>query len=221
MNRKSRRVDGWVDDLLHGRSPRRLRGAESEAEVLRAAIEMRSASPDAGLPDPRFVESLRQRIARETQGQVPRSGHITRRALLASGGLAAATAAAGIVVGERLTGDGSGTTERHLVPDAAAWVPVAHVADVPAGTAKPFATASIKGFVVNDGNQITALSGVCTHLGCLLTLNADARRLDCPCHRAAFGFDGNVQFHAIPQGLPPLPQLSARVREGMIEVLTV
>ena len=221
MNRSSRRVNRWVDDLLHGRSPRRLRGAQTEADVLRAAIEMRTASPDAGLPDPRFVEALRQRIASETQGQVPRTGRITRRALLASGGLAAATAAAGVLVGERLTGDGTVTTQERLVPNAAAWVPVASLADVPPGSAKPFATASIKGFVVNDGTQVTALSGVCTHLGCLLTLNANARRLDCPCHPAAFGFDGGVLFHAIPQALPPLPQLSARVREGMIEVLTV
>jgi cytochrome b6-f complex iron-sulfur subunit len=219
MNRKSRRVDRWVEDLLHGRRPRRMRGAEAEADVLRAAIEMRTASPDAGLPDPRFVESLRQRIGRETQGQVPHTGGITRRGLLASGGLAAATAAAGIVVGERLTG-GAGQ-ERQLIPDAAGWVPVASVADLPAGHAMPFSTPSVRGFLVNDGKAITALSGVCTHLGCLLHLNATARRLDCPCHTAAFALDGSVLFHSIPQTLPPLPQINARVREGMIEVLTV
>jgi len=220
MNRRSRRVDRWVDDLLHGRSPRRMRGGQEEADVLRAAIEMRNASPDAGLPDPRFVESLRQRLGRETQGQVPPAGRITRRGLLASGGLAAATAAAGLVVGERLTGSGT-STERHLVPDAAAWVPVASLADVPPGSAKPFATPSVTGFLVNNGGQITALSGVCTHLGCLLHLNPGARRLDCPCHPAAFAFDGSVLVHPHPQSLPPLPQLDARVREGMIEVLTV
>jgi nitrite reductase/ring-hydroxylating ferredoxin subunit len=219
VNRRSRRVDRWIDDLLHGRRPRRMRGAEEEADVLRAAIEMRMATPDAGLPDPRFVESLRQRVARETQGQVPHAGRITRRALLASGGLAAATAAAGVVVGERLSGGPPG--EQQLVPDAAAWIPVANLADVPPGSAMPFSTPAVRGFLVNSGGQITALSGVCTHLGCMLRLDTAQRRLDCPCHRAAFAFDGSVVFHSIPQGLPPLPQISARVREGTIEVLTV
>ena len=218
MNRKSRRVDRWIDDLLHGRWPRRMRGAQEEADVLRAAIEMRMGTPDAGLPDPRFVESLRQRLGRETQGQVPHARQVSRRTLLASGGLAAATAAAGVLVGERLN---SGPEIEHtLVPDASTWTPVATLDNLPPGSAMPFSTAAMRGFLVNDGGRITALSGVCTHLGCLLRLNASARRLDCPCHNAAFALDGQVAFHSMPQALPPLPQINARVRDGVIEVLS-
>jgi Rieske Fe-S protein len=68
---------------------------------------------------------------------------------------------------------------------------------------------------------IAALSGVCTHLGCLLQLNAAARRLDCPCHSAAFSFDGSVLFKHMPDALPPLPLMESRIRNGQIEVLTV
>src|SRR5580700_9769535 len=149
MNRRIRRVSRWIDDLLHDRSPRGFRGAEEDTNVLAAAIELQSASPSAGLPDPQFVESLRQRIARETQGEVPRATRLSRRALLASGGLAAATAAAGVLVGDRLT---SPSNEQHeLLPVGAAWTAVAMVADVPEGTARTFDTGSVRGVIVNRG----------------------------------------------------------------------
>jgi nitrite reductase/ring-hydroxylating ferredoxin subunit len=219
MNRRIRRVSRWVDDLLHEHSPRGFRRADEDASLLAAAIELQNASPSAGLPDPQFVESLRHRIARETQGEVPMAPRLSRRALLASGGLAAATAAAGLVVGERLT---SPSTQQHeLLPVGAAWTAVALLSDLPDGTARTFDTGSVRGFVVNRGGQIAALSGVCTHLGCLLQLNAAARRLDCPCHTAAFGFDGTVLFKHMPDALPPLPLMETRVRDGQIEVLTV
>jgi cytochrome b6-f complex iron-sulfur subunit len=219
MSRRIRRVSRWVDDLLHDRGPGGFRRAEEDAKVLAAAIELRSASPGAGLPDPQFVESLQQRLARDTQGEVPRSSRLSRRTLLASGGLAAVGAAAGLVVGERLTVPS--TAQRELLPNGAAGTAVAHLADVPEGTARSFDTGSVRGFLVNRGGEIAALSGVCTHLGCLLQLNAQARRLDCPCHSAAFGLDGNVLFKHMPDALPPLPRMESRVRDGQIEVLTV
>lgn len=219
MSRRTRRVSRWIDDLLHERGPRRLRNAEEDAKVLAAAIELRTASPGAGLPDPQFVESLRQQLARDTQGEVPMSPRLSRRTLLASGGLAAVAAAAGLVVGERLTAPS--TAQRELLPNGAAWTAVALLADVPDGAARGFDTGSVRGFLVNRGGEIAALSGVCTHLGCLLQLNAAARRLDCPCHSAAFGLDGNVLFKHMPDTLPPLPRLESRVRDGQIEVLTV
>ena len=219
MSRRTRQVSRWIDDLLHERSPRRLRNAEEDAKVLATAIDLRSASPGAGLPDPQFVESLRQRLARDTQGEVPVAPRVSRRTLLASGGLAAATAAAGLVVGERLTSPS--TAQRELLPNGAAWTAVALLADVPDGAARSFDTGSVRGFLVNRGGEIAALSGVCTHLGCLLQLNAAARRLDCPCHSAAFGLDGNVLFKHMPDALPALPRLESRVRDGQIEVLTV
>ena len=219
MNRRSRRINRWVDDLLHDRSPRRLRRGQADADVLAAAIEMRATGPDAGLPDPHFVESLRQRLARETQGVVPSSPRLTRRTLLASGGLAAAAAAGGLVVGERRSG--SGDVERQLVPEGAGWVPVASAADLPEGSAIPFRTAATQGFLVNRSGEISALSGICTHLGCTLHLSSGAQRLDCPCHRAAFALDGSVLYQSMSRSLPPLPRLKSRVREGKIEVLTV
>jgi cytochrome b6-f complex iron-sulfur subunit len=221
MSRRARRVDRWVADLLRDRSPRRLRGTDPEdAEALAAAIELRSAASGAGMPDPHFVEQLHRRIAQETQGEALPQSRLSRRNLLATGGAVAAAAAAGIVVGDRLAQPAG--SDRNLVADGATWVDIAALADVPIGTARRFTTASFEGFVVNrDGNTIEALSAACTHLGCILRFNPTAGRLDCPCHNTAFGLDGNLMFKALPQQLPPLPRLQARVRNGRVEVFTV
>ena len=221
MNRRARRVDRWVDALLHDRAPRRLRRVSAEDEqALAAAIELRSAAPGAGMPDPHFVEQLHRRIARETQGEALPRALFSRRSLLAAGGAAAAAAAAGVVVGERM-GE-PGPSDRSLVPDSGSWVDVAALADVPVGMARRFSTPSFEGFVVNrDDTTVDAFSAACTHLGCLLNFNEGARRMDCPCHRAAFGLDGNLLFNALPQRLPALPRLEARVTAGRIEVFTV
>ena len=219
MSRRTRRVGRWLDDLLHNRRPHGFRGADEEKDVLAAAIDLRSASAGAGLPDPQFVEQLRRRLARDTQGEVSPARPVSRRSVLISGGVAAATAAAGVVLGDRLATPPAPPTE--LAPEGASWIAVADVADVGAGAAKVFDTGSVRGVLVNTAGEITALSAVCTHLGCLLRLNAEMRRLDCPCHRAGFNLDGSVAFKEMVDALPPLPRLASRVRDGKVEVLTV
>ena len=219
MSRRTRRVNRWIEDLLRNRRPRRFRGADEEKDVLAAAIDLRSASAGAGLPDPHFVEGLRRRLAQETQGEVAPAPRLSRRSLLVSGGVAAATAAAGVVLGERIAGPPTGPT--NLGPEGATWTAVADVTELSAGNAKLFDTGSVRGVLVNNAGEISALSAVCTHLGCLLQLNTVSRRLDCPCHRAAFSFDGSVAFKEMLQSLPPLPKIASRVRDGKIEVLTV
>jgi glycine/D-amino acid oxidase-like deaminating enzyme/nitrite reductase/ring-hydroxylating ferredoxin subunit len=42
-----------------------------------------------------------------------------------------------------------------------------------------------------DG-RLHAVSGRCTHLGCLVAWNAAERSWDCPCHGSRFNFDGQV-----------------------------
>lgn len=48
-------------------------------------------------------------------------------------------------------------------------------------------------FVVRkDETTLIGLSGVCTHLHCVLAWNGKQRLLDCPCHNGAFDINGNV-----------------------------
>ena len=74
------------------------------------------------------------------------------------------------------------------------------------------------GFVVNDSGNLSAISGVCTHQGCLLRHNEAAGRLDCPCHRASFSLQGDVLQQQFRQPLPPLPHIQVRENNNQIEI---
>jgi cytochrome b6-f complex iron-sulfur subunit len=222
VSRRIRRVSRYVEALLRDRRPARSAQDPDDLDALATAIDLSSSRPQAGMPDPRFVERLEARLREHAGGDVPAQRRITRRGLLQAGGLAAAAAAAGGVV-ERATEQGGSTpSQQELAVDAGGWHAVAAAETVPVGRAVRFSTGKVEGVVVNRGNgDFLALSAVCTHLGCILQLNADAGRLDCPCHRAAFGLGGTVLHQEQPQPLPPLPRIPARVREGQVEVHVV
>ena len=44
----------------------------------------------------------------------------------------------------------------------------------------------------DDDGQVTVLSAVCTHMGCLVRWNKAAETCDCPCHGSRFDIDGTV-----------------------------
>ncbi|HET6952796.1 MAG TPA: ubiquinol-cytochrome c reductase iron-sulfur subunit [Acidimicrobiales bacterium] len=64
-----------------------------------------------------------------------------------------------------------------------------------------------------DG-ELAAYSQKCTHLGCVVYLDAEADELVCPCHEGGFSAaSGDVLF-----GPPerPLPRVRVEVREGTV-----
>jgi nitrite reductase/ring-hydroxylating ferredoxin subunit len=225
VSRRVRRVAAYVDALLRNRRPPRARQDADDLEALAAAIELSAARPQAGLPDPRFVERLEGRLREHAGGDVPAAGgRLSRRGLIRAGGLAAAAAATGVVV-DRLAldrGPGVPGTPEELAVDGGRWHPVVALDALPAGRAARFSTGRVEGVVVHrGGGDLLALSAVCTHLGCILQLDQAAGRLDCPCHRAAFGLGGEVLFHEQPRPLRPLPRIPVRVRDGQVEVHVV
>jgi Rieske Fe-S protein len=48
------------------------------------------------------------------------------------------------------------------------------------------------GFVVNNQGKVEVLAINCSHLGCSVALNANAKSFDCPCHGSRFHLDGTV-----------------------------
>ena len=69
-------------------------------------------------------------------------------------------------------------------------------------------------FVVRrDESTFVGLSGVCTHLRCVLTWDEDLEALACPCHNGAFDLSGNVI-----QGPPPRPLTRYRVETRLGKV---
>jgi nitrite reductase/ring-hydroxylating ferredoxin subunit len=222
----TRRVAAFVEALLGNRRPRAFKPNVEDADAIRAAIELRAAQPGATLPRTEFVADLHKELARELEGaSAPidelADRRVTRRRVFQGLSVAAAAAAAGVLVDREVLNPGGGATPRasgQLVPTHGDWQPVALTGSVGAGDVARFATPSTVGFVVNDGRRVSAVSGVCTHQGCLLRHNAAKNRLECPCHRAAFSLTGEVLFQTFPEPIAPLPQVQVRQRAGQIEV---
>lgn len=216
-----------------------------EADAYQMAAFFRAAAPEAGVPDATFVANLRKRLAHESaaarsgdavdmsqpavrteQPVVPRRSEVTRRGLLGVGlGAAAAFigAAAGAAVVRELEGQSGGEAPPPpphvaLVPDGhGIWVAVATVDEVPVGSVRWFATESLVGFVRHTAEGFSALSGACTHMGCLLHWNAGARTYDCPCHGGRFTEDGSSAASS-PISYRPLPAIGTKVENGQVWV---
>jgi nitrite reductase/ring-hydroxylating ferredoxin subunit len=136
------------------------------------------------------------------------------------GSVAAASAAAGLVVGRNLLASEGDTTaaQGELEPNHGTWQPVGSSDDLVEGAALAFDLGTVNGFVHRADAKLEAVSGVCTHQGCKLWLDAPDNRLRCPCHSTSFALDGDTLTHQLPVAPPPLPKLAVRENNGVIEV---
>jgi nitrite reductase/ring-hydroxylating ferredoxin subunit len=222
------RLNAFVEALLRNRRPKKFKPDTDDAGAMRAAIELRASQPDEARPRPEFVSDLRRQLDRDLSDDITpedqlASRRVSLRRILEGVGIAAAAVTAGVILDREVLDTGHTTipnAERQLVPDKGTWQPVAATADLTNGQVAPFKTGSTVGFVVNNDGTVQAISGVCTHQGCLLRQSPTAASLDCPCHRASFSLDGEVITHELSQPPPPLPHLSVRERDGQVEVYT-
>lgn len=214
-----------------------------EAQAYQMAAFFRAAAPDATEPDATFVANLRKRLAEEAAGitkeealgvahrierteqpAVQRRSEVTRRGLLGVGlGAAAAFigAAAGAAVERELERPGASVVTPSpvsIVPDGRGiWVAVAKVDEMPVDSVRRFTTDSLVGFLRHTSEGFSALSGVCTHMGCLLQWNGGARTYDCPCHGGRFTEDG-ASAASSPVEYRPLPAVATKVEDGRVWV---
>jgi nitrite reductase/ring-hydroxylating ferredoxin subunit len=225
----ARRVTAFIESLRRNRRPKPFTPEPDDVEAMRAAIELNNAEPGAAIPRPEFVSDLHRRLAAQLDETDPavdlEAARLSRRRVIRGIGAAAAAAAAaavaGAVVDREVLNPGSSPSvpkAQELVPDEGAWQPVLAAAKLGDGQVAPFSTVSTVGFVVNDNGKLSAISGVCTHQGCLLRHNEAAGRLDCPCHRASFSLQGDVLRQQFRQPLAPLPHIQVRKNNGQIEI---
>jgi nitrite reductase/ring-hydroxylating ferredoxin subunit len=212
-----RRISAYIQSLLRGRRPRPFVPTDDEAAAMRAAIALRSARPEDSAPRAEFVSGLRERLADQAAGLARPAVTGRRRAVLAGAGAAAAAAAAAVVVDRTLIGAGPPAFTA-LSPNDGVWHPVLPAAELADGDARAFDTGIVSGFVSRSAGKVSARSGICTHQLCRLRLNQPDRRLDCPCHRTSFGFDGTVLHSQLPSPPARLPAIEAREVNGTIEV---
>ena len=66
-------------------------------------------------------------------------------------------------------------------------------------------------------SDFTAFAVNCTHLGCPVNWQADAKLFLCPCHGGVYYADGTVAGGPPPH---PLPRYAVRVENGIVQVQT-
>ena len=223
--------------------------SDDEALPYQMAALLHSAAPDAATPDPEFVQSLRARLrAQMADASDPRANAndhtsaqtlppvapvtparkgISRRGLLRTGLASAAAASVGVAVGASLERAGhsgakpGANANVPLVQDGnGIWVSVAQADAIPVGGVMRFNTDYIVGFVRHTGAGFSALSGVCTHMGCILQWNGGARTFDCPCHGGRFTENGDTAANS-PVAYRPLPPLQTKIEKGQVWVYVV
>lgn len=164
-----------------------------------------------------------------TSPRAPRKG-VSRRGLMLSGLGAAAAAVIGGAAGAALerasqpstrVSVSSVTPRGVLIPDGiGSWVAVASVADAPLGSVIRFQTDAVIGYLRHAAEGFVALSGVCTHMACLLQWNGVERTFDCPCHGSRF-LESGQQAPGAPYSYPPLPGIKTKVEQGQVWVYVI
>jgi Rieske Fe-S protein len=223
------RLEEHIAQLQTNRRPRRPpRLPPDQVRIYQTAALFRAAAPGAAEPDLAFAAQLRARLEREAgQGRGANAGAgrprgMSRRNLLAGGLTAAAAAAAGVAAGVAIDRAEQPAPSSNwavgLVPEPnGVWTTLFPAAELPVGGVRRFASDEVVGFVRHTAAGFEALSGACTHMGCLVTWNSAARTFDCPCHGGRFLEDG----WAAPSSsvaYRPLPTIGARVQDGQVQV---
>ena len=131
------------------------------------------------------------------------------------------TAAVGVVVGGTILSPVFGRRKEN-------WLTAASVIEVPDGQPLPVTIRVARSdgynqvierrtvFLIKSGqSEITALDSTCTHLGCRVSWDAQAKLLRCPCHGGVYDMTG-----AVKAGPPPAPlaRLVTRVEDGQVQV---
>ena len=70
--------------------------------------------------------------------------------------------------------------------------------------------------LTEDGQNYTAMSNVCTHLGCRVRWIPDESKFACPCHNGFFAKDGSVVSGPPPR---PLDRYQTKVENGILFIL--
>jgi len=60
-------------------------------------------------------------------------------------------------------------------------------------------------FLLSKGNEVSALSARCTHLGCTLSFDTLSQRFQCPCHGSRFDMNGKRVAGPAKKDLESIP----------------
>ena len=208
--KRENRVEKIVSDLLRGRRLK-LRGGDAEEK---AAITTAARLAGVRQGPQRMQPAFRKRLARaldQPQGE----GWVTRRAALVAGlGLAAGATAGGFA--SRAFEPQPVHASDPIRPSHGRWIDVAAMGDLVEGQGKRVTAGGVGAFLFRHGDEVTAVSSICSHLPCELWWDGGHSHLVCPCHPATFAADGHPSD---PYRHSALNKVYVRVVGGRVEVL--
>jgi nitrite reductase/ring-hydroxylating ferredoxin subunit len=211
--RRARRLEDVINRLRKGRQPEIGPEDAADAPAIRAASRLAGARDPYPRMDPAFRRHLAARLTS------PRASNPSRRwALAAAAGIVggAALGVAGDRVLEGRPPGAGGIGQQALVPErpTATWVDTGVAfSDLSEGTPRQVTVGGLPVFLVRQGQQVRALSSICTHKPCQLVWDDAADRIVCPWGRyQSFSLDGT----SLNQELPSLPQGRVRVEEDRV-----
>lgn len=238
------RAHDFIEDLRAERRPTRMESDEADARLHETAALLHAAAPDHAGVDPVFAARLLAHLQAEQRRPAPQPAEqlslpinegvdespvaapeprrqgVSRRGLVWGGLGAAAAALAGVGVTAALERNGSSNAPPAgplVAEGSGSWVAVASAAAVPLGGVARFEAGAVIGYLQHTASGFVALSGVCTHMACLLDWNAGDRTFDCPCHGVKFLSSGKAAPGA-PYAYAPLPAIRTKVESGQVWV---
>jgi Rieske Fe-S protein len=109
-----------------------------------------------------------------------------------------------------------------------AWIPLGPLENFPVGipTLVSFVRTKENGWektvnsygvyvVRSEGDEVTVLSNVCTHLSCRVNWEDTSQLFVCPCHDAAFDINGEIVHGPQPR---PLDEYEYKIEEGNLYI---
>ena len=176
---------------------------------------------------PRMTPAFRRRLAATLAlGRDP--GLVTRRtALGAVAGLAAGVVGAAALsrlpsgspaAAGRPAGPTSPVAGGVMKPGGGRWIPVAAFADLSELMPTRVVAGDVVAYLFRRDQEVTGVSGICTHLPCTLSWQGRGGVLNCPCHNVDFRPDGTSTNLDYP--IPPLPAVEVKVKAGQVYVFS-
>lgn len=213
MKGPENRIEKIVADLLRGRRLKLRGGDADEKEAITAAARLAGARHGPQRMRPEFRRQLQRQLE-----AAPREGWITRRAALVAGVSLAAGAAGGSLLGRASQPVAPQRWAEPIEPLGARWIDVGSLDDLVEGQGRRVVAGGVSAYVFRRGQDVSAVSAICSHLPCELSWQGGEGHLVCPCHPARFAPDGRSLGTSYP--LPALNPVHARVTSaGRVEVL--
>jgi cytochrome b6-f complex iron-sulfur subunit len=103
-----------------------------------------------------------------------------------------------------------------VLPVKLVEIPAGNVSEIPPDGVKLVHLPEGPVMLEKMGNDVRALSAVCTHLGCIIQWHPDAKEFVCPCHGGRYDFDGKVVSGPPPR---PLEKIDVKLHDGQVFVL--